>query len=70
MIFIDRSETVGNIGYLVMDHVAIIEKIVNGVVYTIDGNASASNDDTDLVRHRQYNMWDIIVAGYGEMPAV
>lgn len=42
------------------DHVGIVEKCENGIVYTIEGN---SNEDT--CRQKQYDINSIVILGYG-----
>ena len=41
------------------DHVGIVERIENGVVYTIEGNSS------DSCRQRSYNIGHYEIYGYG-----
>ena len=41
------------------DHVGIVEKCENGVVYTIEGNSS------DAVRQRSYTVGEVSIMGYG-----
>lgn len=42
------------------DHVGIVEKCENGIVYTIEGN---SNEDT--CRQKQYDINSTVILGYG-----
>jgi len=42
------------------DHVGIVEKCENGIVYTIEGN---SNEDT--CRQKQYDINSNVICGYG-----
>ena len=46
----------------VPDHVGIVEKVENGVVYTVEGNSR------DMCRQRQYSLGSGVILGYG-MPA-
>lgn len=45
------------------DHVGIVEKIENGYVYTIEGNAGGSND-TSSVKRKCYAIKNIYINGY------
>jgi len=42
-----------------INHTGIVEKIVGGIVYTIEGNSS------DMVARRSYRIGDSYIAGYG-----
>lgn len=42
------------------DHVGIVEKCENGIVYTVEGN---SNEDT--CRQKQYDINSSVILGYG-----
>ena len=46
----------------VPDHVGIVEKVENGVVYTVEGNSR------DMCRQKQYALGSSVILGYG-MPA-
>ena len=46
----------------VPDHVGIVEKVENGVVYTVEGNSR------DMCRQKQYALGSGVILGYG-MPA-
>lgn len=46
----------------VPDHVGIVEKVENGIVYTVEGNSR------DMCRQRQYSLGSGVILGYG-MPA-
>ena len=46
----------------VPDHVGIVEKVENGVVYTVEGNSR------DMCRRKQYALGSGVILGYG-MPA-
>lgn len=46
----------------VPDHVGIVEKAENGMVYTIEGNSR------DMCRQKQYSLGSTVILGYG-MPA-
>ena len=46
----------------VPDHVGIVEKVENGMVYTVEGNSR------DMCRQRQYSLGSGVILGYG-MPA-
>ena len=41
------------------DHVGIVERVENGVVYTVEGNTS------DSCRQRSYNVGHYEIWGYG-----
>ena len=41
------------------DHVGIVEKVENGIVYTVEGNTS------DSCRERQYSVGYYEILGYG-----
>ena len=41
------------------DHTGIVEKVENGIVYTIEGNAK------DSVKERHYNIGHYEIMGYG-----
>lgn len=42
------------------DHVGIVEKTVDGVVYTIEGNSSG-----DTCRQKEYSIDSSVILGYG-----
>lgn len=42
------------------DHVGIVEKCENGIVYTIEGNTSG-----DVCKQNQYNVGSSVILGYG-----
>lgn len=42
------------------DHVGIVEKCENGIVYTIEGNTRG-----DVCKQNQYNINSSIILGYG-----
>ena len=46
----------------VPDHVGIVEKVENGIVYTVEGNSR------DMCRQKQYSLGSSVILGYG-MPA-
>lgn len=46
----------------VPDHVGIVEKVDNGMVYTVEGNSK------DMRRQKQYSLGSSVILGYG-MPA-
>ena len=46
----------------VPDHVGIVEKVENGMVYTVEGNSR------DMCRQKQYSLGSGVILGYG-MPA-
>lgn len=46
----------------VPDHVGIVEKVENGMVYTVEGNSR------DMCRQKQYSLESSVILGYG-MPA-
>jgi len=46
----------------VPDHVGIVEKVENGMVYTVEGNSR------DMCRQKQYSLGSSVILGYG-MPA-
>ena len=46
----------------VPDHVGIVEKVENGIVYTVEGNSR------DMCRQKQYSLGSGVILGYG-MPA-
>ena len=46
----------------VPDHVGIVEKVENGMVYTVEGNSK------DMCRQKQYSLGSSVILGYG-MPA-
>lgn len=46
----------------VPDHVGIVEKVENGIVYTVEGNSR------DMCRQKQYSLGNSVILGYG-MPA-
>ena len=46
----------------VPDHVGIVEKVENGIVYTVEGNSR------DMCRQKQYSLGNGVILGYG-MPA-
>ena len=46
----------------VPDHVGIVEKVENGMVYTVEGNSR------DMCRQKQYSLGSNVILGYG-MPA-
>lgn len=46
----------------VPDHVGIVEKVENGMVYTVEGNSR------DMCRQKQYSLGNSVILGYG-MPA-
>ncbi len=47
----------------VPDHVGIVEKVENGMVYTVEGNSR------DMCKQKQYSLGSSVILGYG-MPAV
>ena len=47
----------------VPDHVGIVEKVEDGIVYTVEGNSR------DMCRQKQYSLGSSVILGYG-MPAV
>ena len=47
----------------VPDHVGIVEKVENGMVYTVEGNSR------DMCRQKQYPLGSGVILGYG-MPAI
>ena len=57
LIFFDWANQDG-----VPDHVGIVEKVENGMVYTVEGNSS------DMCRQKQYSLGSGVILGYG-MPA-
>lgn len=42
------------------DHVGIVEKSVDGIVYTVEGNSSG-----DTCRQKEYNINSSVILGYG-----
>ncbi|MBQ0001301.1 MAG: CHAP domain-containing protein, partial [Clostridiales bacterium] len=46
-------------GYGTIDHVGIVDRVSNGIVYTIEGNT------TNSVRGRTYQLTDSSIVGYG-----
>ena len=44
----------------VPDHVGIVEKVKNGIVYTIEGNSR------DMCRQKQYSLGSGVILGYGK----
>lgn len=42
------------------DHVGIVEKTVDGVIYTIEGNSSG-----DTCRQKEYSIDSSVILGYG-----
>ena len=46
----------------VPDHVGIVERVENNVVYTVEGNSR------DMCRQKQYSLGSSVILGYG-MPA-
>ncbi len=42
------------------DHVGIVEKCENGIVYTIEGNSSG-----DMCKQKEYNIDSSVILGYG-----
>lgn len=44
----------------VPDHVGIVEKVENGMVYTVEGNSR------DMCRQKQYSLGSSVILGYGE----
>ena len=44
----------------VPDHVGIVEKVENGMVYTVEGNSS------DMCRQKRYSLDSSVILGYGE----
>ena len=46
----------------VPDHVGIVERVENNVVYTVEGNSK------DMCRQKQYSLGSRVILGYG-MPA-
>ena len=57
IIFFDWDDENGQDG--VSDHVGIVQKVEDGIVYTIEGNSS------DSVRQRQYPVGYYEIFGYG-----
>lgn len=57
LIFFDWSPQNG-----VPDHVGIVERVENGMVYTVEGNSR------DVCRQKQYSLGSSVILGYG-MPA-
>ena len=43
----------------VPDHVGIVEKVENGIVYTVEGNSR------DMCRQKQYSLGSSVILGYG-----
>ena len=43
----------------VPDHVGIVEKVKNGMVYTVEGNSR------DMCRQKQYALGSSVILGYG-----
>ena len=43
----------------VPDHVGIVEKVENGMVYTVEGNSR------DMRRQKQYALGSSVILGYG-----
>ena len=41
------------------DHVGIVEKVENGMVYTVEGNSR------DMCRQKQYSLGSGVILGYG-----
>ena len=58
IIFFDWADETGNRNNLA-DHVGIVEKIENGIVYTIEGNTE------DSCLRRNYNVNSLDILGYG-----
>ncbi len=57
IIFFDWNGATGQNG--LADHVGIVEKVENGMVYTIEGNAG------NACRQKSYQLGDIEILGYG-----
>lgn len=57
LIFFDWSPQNG-----VPDHVGIVERVENGMVYTVEGNSR------DVCRQKQYSLGSSVILGYG-MPS-
>ena len=55
IIFFDWADSNDGIS----DHVGIVEKVENGIVYTVEGNSS------DSVAQRSYNLKSTEIQGYG-----
>ncbi len=47
------------LGKKLLDHVSIVEKVENGIVYTVEGNSG------DACRQRQYSVGYYEILGYG-----
>ncbi len=47
------------LGKKLLDHVGIVEKVENGIVYTVEGNSG------DACRQRQYPVGYYEILGYG-----
>ena len=41
------------------DHVGIVEKVVDGIIYTVEGNSG------DAVRQNQYQVGEHVIMGFG-----
>ncbi len=47
------------LGKKLLDHVSIVEKVEDGIVYTVEGNSG------DACRQRQYSVGYYEILGYG-----
>ena len=50
----------------VTDHVGIVERVENGMVYTVEGNTSdATHSNGDVVAQHSYPIGSSVIYGYG-----
>ena len=50
----------------ITDHVGIVEKVENGMVYTVEGNTSdTAHPDGDVVAQHSYSIGSSFIYGYG-----
>lgn len=66
LIYFDWESDNGDLSNLVMDHVGIVIKVENGIIYTVEGNRkdSINDDETDLVRICEYSILDESIVGF------
>ena len=60
IIFFDWIDKITKVRNGKPDHVGIVEKVDNNIIYTIEGNTSG-----DMVKEEKYNVGTSVIKGYG-----